>query len=185
MISELIDELKEYCVELRKYDNNKLSCKIKEAINIIKDLSTYKELEEKGQLIKSSLSLGQRVFFKHRGKIIKGKVISIIYENDKVQYRIKYYKDDISFPRFFTFLDEDMNNFVFFTEKEAINNKEMSWINTAERIPPENVLLEVMFEDEAGYSSIQEAVFRDSLWFLPDKNIYVYDTPICWRYIVS
>lgn len=59
----------------------------------------------------------------------------------------------------------------------------MSWINTSERIPPENVLLEIMFENEAGYSSIQEAIFRDSLWFLPDKNTY--DMPICWRYIVS
>lgn len=184
-LAKWLDELKEYCVKLRKYDgdfNNKLSYKIEEAINII---NTYNGLEENGQLIKVSLSLNQIVFFKHRGKITKGKVISIIYANDKVQYRIEYKEDGISLPRFFTFLDEDINNFVFLKEKEAINNNEMPWINIYERIPPENILLDVMFEDVAGYSSIQEAVFCDGLWFLPNKDTYVYDMPIYWRYIVE
>lgn len=56
------------------------------------------------------------------------------------------------------------------------------WISTAEKVPPENQIVDTKIDDEKGVRNKQELIYNHNLWFLPDKSMYVYYTPTHWRY---
>lgn len=60
-------------------------------------------------------------------------------------------------------------------------NNVSCWISTAEKLPPENQIVDTKIDDENGVRNEQELIYSHYLWFLPDKSMYVYYTPTHWR----
>lgn len=55
----------------------------------------------------------------------------------------------------------------------------MSWVLLSDRLPPENVQIEVL--DSGNVKSV--LVRRGNMFFLPDMSTYVYFAPKYWRSI--
>lgn len=51
------------------------------------------------------------------------------------------------------------------------------WTMTDSQLPPEGV--EVLAMDSGGH--VQTLVHSSGLWWFPDRSMYVYYTPRCWR----
>lgn len=50
------------------------------------------------------------------------------------------------------------------------------WKQTADELPPEHVVVEVLNGEH-----VCELVRQGNLWFFPDFSMYVYYVPRCWR----
>ena len=55
------------------------------------------------------------------------------------------------------------------------------WIRVAEKLPPENKVVETRIDDGKFIRNEQELKRKGNLWFLPDGSMYVYYTPTHWR----
>lgn len=58
---------------------------------------------------------------------------------------------------------------------------ESPWISTADRLPPEGVVVLTRIEDWRGVRNEQPLKRTGRLWFVPDGSMYVYYTPTHWR----
>ena len=55
-------------------------------------------------------------------------------------------------------------------------NEDDRWIAVALEDPPEGVLL-----DTTNGSRVQPLIYEQGQWWLPDRSMYVYYTPMFWR----
>ena len=55
------------------------------------------------------------------------------------------------------------------------------WISVAEKLPPENKIVETRIDDGKYIRNEQELKRRGNFWYLPDGSMYVYYTPTHWR----
>ena len=55
------------------------------------------------------------------------------------------------------------------------------WIPTTAQLPEAGVEVETKIEDDRGIRNQQSLVRDGSLWFFPDRTMYVYYTPTHWR----
>ena len=55
------------------------------------------------------------------------------------------------------------------------------WNKTAEKLPPEGIIVETKIDDEKGCRNKGQLYRQGSLWFLLDGSMYVYYTPTHWR----
>lgn len=151
----------------------------------LKEQIKYKELIRNKKLIKFSLCLKQKVYFKYKGEFIDGEVVSLMYEDDLVKYKIKYYKKNIPFPYYLTFFEEDIDDFIFTDREMAKDNTEMRWIDINSRKPAENVVVETLtLSSNGNYPPIIAKLFyKDRIWFSLSGSEY--DEPTHWRYIVE
>ena len=62
---------------------------------------------------------------------------------------------------------------------------EATWIPCSEQLPPNGITVETKIDDEQGERNVQELKRQGSLWFDPEKPIYVYYTPTHWRQAVK
>ena len=51
------------------------------------------------------------------------------------------------------------------------------WTKVADRLPPENKVVETKVEDSRGCRNVQPLMRKGELWFSPDGSIYVYYEP--------
>lgn len=58
------------------------------------------------------------------------------------------------------------------------------WISVAEKLPPENKIVETRIDDGKYIRNEQQLMRRENLWFFPDGSMYVYYTPTHWKYPV-
>lgn len=56
------------------------------------------------------------------------------------------------------------------------------WNRIADKLPPENVVVETKIDDENGCRNVQKLKRRKNLYFLSDDSMYVYYAPTHWRY---
>lgn len=56
------------------------------------------------------------------------------------------------------------------------------WISTEESLPPENMVVETKIDDADGCRNIQPLYRKGNLYFIPEKEMYVYYVPTHWRY---
>ena len=57
----------------------------------------------------------------------------------------------------------------------------MEWIKCSERTPPDNLIVHTKIADEQGTRNKFKLMRINSLWFLPDKSMYVYYKPTHWK----
>ena len=54
------------------------------------------------------------------------------------------------------------------------------WTRTAERLPPDGVIVDTMISDIGGERNHQQLKRQGRLWFFPDGSMYVYYLPTHW-----
>lgn len=59
----------------------------------------------------------------------------------------------------------------------ATSGRSHEWVRTADALPPEGVVVDT--KDSGG--NVQQLVRESGLWFFPDRSMYVYYVPQCWR----
>lgn len=57
------------------------------------------------------------------------------------------------------------------------------WINVADKLPPEGVLVETVISDQRGTRNEARLKRVGGLWFIADGAMYVYYTPTHWKAI--
>ena len=55
------------------------------------------------------------------------------------------------------------------------------WISIAEKLPPENKVVETRIDDGECIRNEKKLKRRGNLWYLPDSSMYVYYMPTHWR----
>jgi hypothetical protein len=55
------------------------------------------------------------------------------------------------------------------------------WIPNAPTTAPNGVVVETKIDDEHGVRNEIRLIKQNSLWFFPDKSMYVYYAPTHWR----
>lgn len=59
------------------------------------------------------------------------------------------------------------------------------WISTADKWPPNDLVVETKVDDAKGCRNTQLLRRHGSLWFMADEVMYVYYDPTHWRYVES
>lgn len=57
----------------------------------------------------------------------------------------------------------------------------MKWKKCSDALPPEDEVVETKIDDGAGIRNVAKLVLHGSLWYFPDKSMYVYYRPTHWR----
>ena len=55
-----------------------------------------------------------------------------------------------------------------------------NWIKVSDRLPPENKIVKTKVHKYGMVSNESKLVRKGSLWWLPNKSIFVYFTPTHW-----
>ncbi len=55
------------------------------------------------------------------------------------------------------------------------------WISVKDRLPADGDEVETKIDDAKGSRNEQSLVLQGSLWFFPDRSMYVYYSPTHWR----
>lgn len=58
-----------------------------------------------------------------------------------------------------------------------------NWVNVADRLPEEGVLVETVISDSAGTRNEARLSRSGRLWFVEGGGMYVYYTPTHWKEI--
>jgi hypothetical protein len=62
--------------------------------------------------------------------------------------------------------------------------EERCWTRTAEKLPPEHIIVDTMISDIGGERNQQRLYRQGRLWFFPEGDMYVYYTPTHWSELV-
>lgn len=57
------------------------------------------------------------------------------------------------------------------------------WISVKAYLPENGIVVQTKIDDERGCRSIRLLERQCNLWFIPGKQLYVYDNPTHWKYI--
>lgn len=57
----------------------------------------------------------------------------------------------------------------------------VEWIETKKELPTEGIIVETKIDDEKGCRNEQKLVRKGNLWFIPNRDTYVYYTPTHWK----